>query len=343
MGYRIQEFDPRSASDELLHEMWEYYNAVRAEDLPDDPVYPLSRQVLDWQNTRDDQAIDRWLLRADDNSVVAAALAVRDLGQNLDNGFAKVHVREDSRKQGLATLLAGPILEMLHADGRKRLAAEATAGTVGEIWAKQLGLKMAIQETRSRLIVDDIDRAQMRSWIDRSSERASEYELRFYQAPFPEDVVDQFCKLQFQMNTAPLDDYEEDDLVVTPEIWRDTEAKANAAQTDINTFVAVHKFSGDFVGSTSLETDRLWPEQAWQYETVVDPEHRNKGLGRWLKASMIEKLATLNVPVDRVDTWNAGSNAPMLGINIAMGFKPICVYNTWQGDLATAKELLSTS
>ncbi len=56
---------------------------------------------------------------------------------------------------------------------------------------------------------------------------------------------------------------------------------------------------------------------------------------------MIEKLATMNVPVDRLDTWNAGSNAPMLGINVSMGFKRICVYNTWQGDLATANELLS--
>jgi len=342
MGYRIQEFEPRSASDELLHEMWQYYNAVRAEDLPDDPVYPLERQVLDWQNTRNDQAIDRWLLRDDDNSVVAAGLAARDLGQNLANGFGKVHVREDRRKQGLATMLAGPILGLLHDDGRKRLAVAATAGTVGEIWASKLGLKMAIQETRSRLMVADIDRAQMRSWIDRAGERAGEYELCFFQAPFPENVIVKFCELQFQMNTAPLDDYEEDDLIVTPEIWRDTEAKAEAAQTDINTFIAVHKPSGDFVGSTSLETDRLWPEQAWQWETVVDPQHRNKGLGRWLKASMIEKLATMDVPVDRVDTWNAGSNAPMLGINIAMGFKPICVYNTWQGDLATAKELLSS-
>jgi len=341
MEYRIQDFDPRSASDELLYEMWEYYTAMRAEDLPDDPVYPLRRQVLDWQNTRDDQAIDHWLLRDDDDSIVAVAIATRDLEQNLENGFARVHVRKDRRKKGLATMLAVPILQMLYDDGRKRLATEALAGTAGEIWARKLGLKMAIQEPRSRLTVADIDRAQMRSWIDRSSERAGDYELRFYQAPFPEDVVARFCELQFQMNTAPLEDYEEDDLVVTPEIWRDTEAKAEAAQTDINTLIAVHKPSGDFVGSTSLETDRLWPEQAWQWETVVDPEHRNKGLGRWLKASMIEKLATMNVPVDRIDTWNAGSNAPMLGINIAMGFSQICVYNTWQGDLPNAKELLS--
>ncbi len=342
MGYRIQEVDPRDASEVLLHEMWEYYTAVRSEDLPDDPLYPLRRQVLDWQAVRDDQAIDRWLLRDENGSIVAAAIAVRDLGQNLDNGFARVHVREDMRKQGLGTILAEPILAMLYNDGRKRLATGATAGTVGEIWAEKLGMKMAIQEKRSRLRVADIDRNQMQLWVERASERAGDYELHFHQAPFPEEVIVRFCELQFQMNTAPLDDYEEDDLVVTPEIWRDWEVKANAAMTDINTFIAVHKPTGEFVGSTSIETDRLWPEQAWQWETVVHPDHRNKGLGRWLKAAMIERLGTMRVPVQRIDTSNAGSNAPMLGINVQMGFKPILVTNTWQGDLAKAKELLTS-
>ena len=342
MGYRIQEVDPRDASEVLLHEMWEYYTGVRSEDLPDDPLYPLRRQILDWQAVRDDQAIDRWLLRDENGSIVAAAIAVRDLGQNLDNGFARVHVREDMRKQGLGTILAEPILAMLYNDGRKRLATGATAGTVGEIRAEKLGMKMVIQEKRSRLRVADIDRNQMQLWVERASERAGDYELHFHQAPFPEEVIVRFCELQFQMNTAPLDDYEEDDLVVTPEIWRDWEVKANAAMTDINTFIAVHKPTGEFVGSTSIETDRLWPEQAWQWETVVHPDHRNKGLGRWLKAAMIERLGTMRVPVQRIDTSNAGSNAPMLGINVQMGFKPILVTNTWQGDLAKAKELLTS-
>ena len=100
---------------------------------------------------------------------------------------------------------------------------------------------MAIQEKRSRLAISEIDRDQMRSWIDRAVERAGDYEVRFYRTPMPDDVIVNYCELQFQMNTAPLDDYEEDDLVVTPQIWRDLEEKADAAMTDINTYVAVHK------------------------------------------------------------------------------------------------------
>jgi len=342
MGYRIQKIDPRTASDEELRDMWEYYKGVYSEDLPDDPEHPFEREVLNWQSVRDNEAVDRWLVRDNDYSIVASAVAARDLDQNFDNAFARINVREDMRKQGLGTLLAEPILELLVNDGRKRLATDATAGAVGEIWAEKLGLKMAIEEKRSRLAVSDINRDKMRSWIERSAERASDYEVRFYRTPMPEDVIETFCELQFQMNTAPLDDYEEDDLVVTPEIWRDWEAKADVAMTDINTYIAIHKPTGEFVGSSSVETDRLWPEQAWQWETVVHPDHRNKGLGRWLKAAMIEELAGMDVPIERIDTFNAGSNAPMLAINIAMGFKPIIVKNTWQGDLAKAQESLTS-
>jgi hypothetical protein len=44
--------------------------------------------------------------------------------------------------------------------------------------------------------------------------------------------------------------------------------------------------------------------------------------------------------VTRVDTFNAGSNEPMLNINVAMGFRPIHLSRAWQGDLATARRRL---
>ena len=123
-------------------------------------------------------------------------------------------------------------------------------------------------------------------------------------------------------------------------MWRDTEEKAKASQIVLNTYIAVHRPSGDFVGSTSVSTDLLQPDQAWQWETVVHPDHRNKGLGRWLKAAMIEEIVADHPQVDRIDTWNAGSNEPMLNINIAMGYEPIFISNTWQGDLAAARARL---
>ena len=52
---------------------------------------------------------------------------------------------------------------------------------------------------------------------------------------------------------------------------------------------------------------------------------------------MALKLREAYPSVRRIDTENAGSNAPMLGINVEMGFKPILIQNVWQGDLAAIR------
>jgi hypothetical protein len=55
---------------------------------------------------------------------------------------------------------------------------------------------------------------------------------------------------------------------------------------------------------------------------------------------MIKRIVGSHPDVSRVDTFNAGSNEPMLNINVEMGFRPIHISYAWQGDLATVRERL---
>jgi GNAT superfamily N-acetyltransferase len=181
----------------------------------------------------------------------------------------------------------------------------------------------------------------MELWVKRAEERASDYELLFMPSPMPEEHLEAFCNLWQVMNTAPREDYEEDDEVLTPEMLRDMEAKDEARAKDNLLYVARHKPTGTFAGFTGVTCHRLRPDLVWQGDTGVDPEHRNKGLGRWLKAAMALELRESQPDVRRIDTYNAGSNAPMLSINIEMGFKPIMIETVWQGDLAMLREKLS--
>ena len=78
---------------------------------------------------------------------------------------------------------------------------------------------------------------------------------------------------------------------MTPEIWRDLEAKYGVeAGREILTYVARHKPTGELAGYTNVAYRRLQPDLVEQWDTGVDPEHRNKGLGRWVKAAMALKL-----------------------------------------------------
>ena len=52
---------------------------------------------------------------------------------------------------------------------------------------------------------------------------------------------------------------------------------------------------------------------------------------------MIERIVAAYPQVERVDTYNAGSNRPMLDINIAMGFRSVYEESIWQGDLGKVR------
>lgn len=339
MGRSIEAVDTRSAPKALLEEMYEYYAPVYAEELPDDEPVPFERQELDWRHLPENSSVPRWLLR-EDGEIVGVGVAWLELDQNLDNAFARIHVRQDRRRRGYAKRLAAPILEMLEDDGRKRVNTYAVEGRPEEALFERLGLKPAYREKRSRLVMAEVDMDLMQAWVARAQERAADYELLSVRVPFPEGVVEPYCDLQFQMNTAPQEDFEQDNWVLTPAMWLDQETKLDLSQKDLHTLVAVHSGTGEYVGSTSIQTDRLHPEQGWQWETVVHPDHRNKGLGRWLKGGLIQRIASEYPVLERVDTWNAGSNEPMLNINVAMGFKPIVITMAWQGDLPEARRRL---
>jgi GNAT superfamily N-acetyltransferase len=264
-----------------------------------------------------------------------------DMAQNLDNAFGWVYVSPDHRGKGLARVIAAPMFDAVQDENRIRFAFEINKGRPEEAIARRAGMKPALTEKRSRLSLPDLDWALMDTWVKRSEERAADYELLFFPGSIPDAHLEAFCELFGVMNTAPRDDYEEDDEIITPEMWRDVEAKEKAREREILVYVARHNVSGLLAGFTAVFCSRLQPDLIWQGDTGVDPAHRNRGLGRWLKAAMALTLRDSYPEARRIDTYNAGSNAPMLSINVEMGFRPVLIETVWQGTLATIRERLS--
>lgn len=132
------------------------------------------------------------------------------------------------------------------------------------------------------------------------------------------------------MNTAPRDDLEMDDWVATPERHRENEERGIRQGYRWWTLVARHDETDELVGYTEFVFPPTHPNIAWQEATAVNPTHRDKGLGRWLKASNCLRLMDEHPEIENVDTWNAFSNEPMLGINIAMGFQIVKSYSDYQ-------------
>ena len=89
----------------------------------------------------------------------------------------------------------------------------------------------------------------------------------------------------------------------------------------------------------------LWnpnrPALISQGMTGVFPEYRNRGLGRWLKAEMLDRILTKRPQARFVRTGNADMNAPMMKINNELGFKPYIAECVWQVETEKVAEYLS--
>jgi len=339
MSIVVEEVDTKVAPEPVLREMHQHYVGHDAELLPDDPPQPFEQRVVGWRHIPEHQDIHRWVLREDDE-IKAVAVTYMDRYEDLNNGFAEVHVRPDSRRRGFAKLLVAPAFDVLEDGDRKSLITDVPVGSSIEPRLEALGMKKGYQDKRSRLVIADLDWELMDEWISKAPERASGYELLYLQAPIPEENLEKWCAVLHVMNTAPKEDLEFEHSTYTPEKWRDIEEKDLAKGNRLLAQVAVDTETGQFVGLSEIIVQKYQPDQAWQGDTGVHPDHRDKGLGRWLKAATIKRVMADHPEIERVDTYNAGSNEPMLNINIAMGYRPILISNAWQGDLAIVRERL---
>jgi GNAT superfamily N-acetyltransferase len=340
MSSHIEFVDTRVAPEETLVALHELNLVWDEEILPGDPPTPLAQRLLDWRHLLDFEGAYHWVMWKGPEIVATSGLYL-DLVQNLENAFGWVYVHPHHRGAGHGRAMATEMLEFAQVDGRTRFACAINEGAAEEALLARAGLKPAYREKVSRLDFRGLDWALMESWVERAADRASDYELMFMKSPVDEEHLEAFCQLMGVMNTAPREDYVEEEETMTPEMWRDIETKMIARGREILTYVALHKASGRFAGYTNVAYKNLQPDLVEQWDTGVDPAHRNLGLGRWAKAAMALHLRENYPSVERIDTENAGSNAPMLSINVEMGFRPILVQNVWQGDLATVRENLS--
>ena len=339
MAVRIEYVDTSSAPESALAAMHELYLEIEEEELPGDPPIPYPQRLVDLRHTPDFEMRPNWVLW-DDDRVVAISGAEMNLEQNLENAFGWVLVRREERRRGFGRMVATPMFDMVQQEKRTRFACAIPEGSESAALAARAGMKNAFHAQKSRLALPDLDWDLVDEWVDKASQRASDYELLFLPPPIPDEHLQAYCDLHAVMNTAPLEDYQRDPEVVTAEMWRALEDFDRKRHTDFLVYAARHKPSGSFVGLTEFIYQHLNPPQAWQADTGVDPGHREKGLGRWLKAAMLQKIRSDYPLVERIDTDNAGSNEPMLNINIALGYKPILINHIWQGDVATIRERL---
>jgi mycothiol synthase len=339
-GWSVAAFDPSSdAGMATLHQL---QVLLARERLADEPPVPLAEFVDDVRVLPRFREQTWWVVRDADGSFLGTSdLTINHVEDNQDLATVWVGVRPDARRRRLGFALLEPAIAAARAAGRTSLDSWASAAVGNEPFFGRLGFQRRYLERHSRLRIAGLDEALMKEWVAHGDQRATGYSLVGWDGPCPEDLIEGYAKVLHVMNTAPLEDFEMEDEVFTPDRIRAKEEAWARTGQDWWVLVALEDETGGLAGLTELG---FLPHRPWlgvQGNTGVDPVHRGHGLGRWLKAAMILRLIAERPAVECVDTWNADSNGPMLAINEAMGFEPLEYIGGWQAELDTVAERMA--
>jgi GNAT superfamily N-acetyltransferase len=337
--YSFEPFVLASADDAAYRELWELDETIRAERLPDDPPIPLATFMGRNRNVPDFYEFTNLVVRASDTPglVGMAAVGFDMSGQNGHMAQVELKIHAAHRRQGLGRQLLRFAAETAQArDRRLLLGFTASQIPAGAAFAEACGASPGLVERHSQLDLAAVDHVMLHSWQERAAERASGFELIFWDDGYPDELIEPFATLCDVMNSAPRGDLDVEDVQTTPAKLHSFVASLHGSGQQLWTLVARERATSQLVGFTELFLNPARPTIVGQGATCVRPEYRNLGLGRWLKAAMVKRLLRARPEARFIRTDNAETNAAMLAINVALGFQHFMDVTIWQVEVDKA-------
>ena len=327
--------DARSLDGTEFAAALELQQAVDRERDPDLPVTPAA----ELRGVFDDDATDycrhqRVVALADGGTAVA--IGHLELESDVDNlNLAGVEITPTDDNTAAAIL--AELLRRARADGRTSVIAWGDHTPEAHDFWTGLGAELRYTEQESRLEMAAVNPQLMAQWIGAGP---SDLQLVHWSRHCPEDWIDALVATANAMNDAPTDDLDIADTIVDRAMVKAEIEARDARGLEFRGVLAVTA-DGEAAGTTEVFVNRHRPAASWQWSTVVLPAHRGRRIGRWMKASMWQRLRDTEPEVAWLQTGNAASNAHMLAINNEMGFKPTHLMGCWQTDLDTLEAGLS--
>ena len=251
---------------------------------------------------------------------------------NLSSANLGLCVHPARRRAGVARLLLAFGIEEVQRRGRSRVFMEVPSGAEGSpaqalSLMDSVGAKPVLENYRRLLdlathpVGDPLpapDGYRVVQWVDRC----------------PEAVVDGVAYLMGRMTIdSPMGEMDYEQEKWDANRYRANEQAAVARDRLRLATMIVHVESGAVAGVTDIGVNRSRPQIAYQWDTIVDPDHRGQRLGMVLKTWNHRHLVTEVPDVRFVNTWNAASNAYMVAVNDELGFEPVEKWTEYQLDL----------
>lgn len=270
------------------------------------------------------------ILRDDKSRVIGVLEIELPIWDNRHLGILHATVDPLRRRQGLGRRLFEIGVDRVRSEGRTVLLTYGLDSPGNVAFAEAMGVVQASVEVQRRLDVLAVDWDQLDNEYAKAEAHATAYDLVRFAARIPDEDLPAVADLTAAINDAPTDDLDIEDEVFTPERIRRFEAAQDGAGRRTYRLVARERSTGVLGGHTMVAVESERPWFGWQYDTSVLPAHRGHRLGLLLKIGMLHWLREQEPQLRTIDTWNAATNAHMIGVNEVVGFRVMANEVVWQ-------------
>lgn len=347
VDFSILPFSPGSASEREIKAWYVLKTTMRREVLPEDPVVSFS-ELVQYRLAFDDiyQCRD-WVAWDSSEKVMLGHCMVytsRTL-PNSETAMFAIDVLKPYRRMGLGNAFLLLIAEAAKTSGKTLLRSYSNDRcAAGAAFLEETGAVTVLKSHQNRLQLKELDWCIIQRWLDLPDEAAFKIAVKEWRGRIPEEYIQEITDFYQTIYDAEpqTEGSEAERYRFTPEnvLLGEKKCLAGGRKRIIVYVRDVH--SNKLTGLTEISWSPSRPSILSQGYTAVLPYFRGKGLGRRLKAEMLERILRELPQAELIQAGNDDSNNSILSINTELGFKHFIATTTWQATTETVKKYLAS-
>jgi GNAT superfamily N-acetyltransferase len=238
-------------------------------------------------------------------------------------------VLREYRRRSIGTMWARKALELMEEHAREVLSTR-TEEANGHTFLSWLGAECKQVMAENRLDFQQVDWGLVESWVEAGRRRSPGVALELYEDRIPDEMMEEYCPvLNVLTNSMPFDELDYGHLALTPKVLKE-QYRIFQEIGGLHHSLIARSEDGRIIGLTDVLYMLAKPTYIYQRFTGVLAECRGSGLGKWLRAAMLQYLRGKYPETRWVVSDNAASNAAVLAIIRQLGFKEYQPYGLYQ-------------